>query len=315
MGSPFLETFENLTGHGHDQPSWKLVLACFGRKVGLDGLQQSLPTQFFPWFCNYNTMLPGHQMKGLVFCHNWLNTGYVCLHRVSLGRCPCLLAGAASFIMAVLNPGVPESRGDGLQSVTLCCTPLPAHTEQGLQLRSEALIQPTVNEGIVASAAHGKPVKSKVQSIATVDGPTGDQHHIAVQGEPADCKHNHHHHQHLQCHLLFPLMGIVLLHGEVPDGISQPELLGHHGICDGDHKQGQDIQENKSSQVQILPEKISRRREAGEADHSYCSVSEDHREKELSIPLPAAHNTRRTNILDVFTGFSKGIDSRTHSVT
>lgn len=260
-------------------------------------------------------MLPRHQIKHLAFCHNWLNTGYVCLCRVPLGGCPCLLAGTASFIMAVLNPGMPERGGDGLQSVTLGCTPSPAHTQQGFQLRSEALIQPTVNEGVVASAAHSKPVKSKVQSIATVDGPTGDQHHVAVQGEPAYCKHNHHHHQHLQRHLLFPLMGVVLLHGEVPNGISQPELLGHHGICDGDHKQGQDIQENKSSQVQILPEKISRRREAGEADHSYCSVPEDQREKELSVPLPDAHNTWRTNISDVLTSFSKGTDSRGHSVT
>lgn len=235
-------------------------------------------------------MLSGHQMKGLAFCHNWPDTGYVCLCRVPLGGCSCLLADTVSFIMAVLNPGVPERRGDGLQSVALGCAPSPAHTQQGPQLRSEALIQPTVNEGVVASAAHGKPVKSKVQSVATVDGPTGDQHHIAVQREPAHCKHNHHHHQHLQGHLLFPLMGVVLLHGEVPNGISQPELLGHHGVCDGNHKQGQDIQEDKSSQVQILPEKISRRREAGEADHSDCSVSDNQREKELSTPPPDAHS-------------------------
>lgn len=208
-------------------------------------------------------MLPGRQIKGLVFCHNWLNAGYVCLCRVPLGGCPCFLAGTASLIMAVLNPGMPERRGDGLQSMALGCTPSPAHAQQRLQLRSEALIQPTVNEGIVASAAHGKPMKSEVQSIAAVDSPTGDQHHIAVQREPAHCKHNHHHHQHLQRHLLFPLMCIVLLHRDVPNGIPQPELLSYHGVRDGDHKQGQDIQENKSSQVQILPEKVSRRREAG----------------------------------------------------
>ena len=255
-------------------------------------------------------------MKDLAFCHDRLNTGYVRLCRVPLGGCPCLLAGAASFIMAVLDPGVPERGGDGPQSVALGCTPSPARTQQGLQLRSEALIQPTVNEGVIASAAHGKPVKSEVQSVAAVDGPAGDQHHVAVQGEPAHCKHDHHHHQHLQRHLLLPLVGIVLLHGEVPNGVSQPELLGHHGICDGDHKQGQDIQENKSSQVQVLPEKISRRREAGEADHSYCSVPEGQREKELSIPLPDAH-IWKTNILDVLTSFSKGMDSRSrsHSVT
>lgn len=174
---------------------------------------------------------------GLLFCHNWLNTGYVCLGRIPLGWC-CFLAGAASLVTATLEPGRSEWRGDGLQGMALGCISPPTHTQQGLQLRPEVLIQPTVNEGVVASAAHGKPVESKVQSIAAVDGPAGDQHHVAVQREPAHCKHNHHHHQHLQCHLLLPLMGIVLLHGDVPNGISQPELLCHHGVGNGDDKQG-----------------------------------------------------------------------------
>jgi len=212
-------------------------------------------------------------------------------------------------VPAALKPGWPEWRGNGLQGMALGCAPPPAHTQQGLQLRPEVLIQPTVNEGIVASTAHGKPVESEVQSIAAVDGSAGDQHHVAVQREPAHCKHNHHHHQHLQCHLLLPLMGIVLLHGDVPNGISQPELLSHHGIGNGDDKQGQNIQENKCSQVQILPEKVSGRREAGEANRSYCSVP-GVRERELSVP---PHITQRME--GTFIHLSKGTGSRTHSVT
>lgn len=193
--------------------------------------------------------------------------------------------------------------------MALCCASSLACTQQGLQLRPEILVQPTVNEGIVASAAHGKPVESKVQSIAAVDGPAGDQHHVAVQGKPADCKHNHHHHQHLQRHLLLPLMGVVLLHSDVPNGISQPELLSHDGIGNGDHKQGQNIQENKCSQVQILPEKVSRRREAGEANRSYCSVP-GIRGRELSVPQHIAQHMQ-----DTLMHLSKGTGSGTHSVT
>lgn len=39
---------ENLTGQGLSQPNWTLKLACFGRKAGLDDLQQPFPIHFFP---------------------------------------------------------------------------------------------------------------------------------------------------------------------------------------------------------------------------------------------------------------------------
>ena len=55
-----------------------------------------------------------------------------------------------------------------------------AHVEQSLQFWSEAVIEPAVDEGVVAGAAHCEPVKGEVQGIVGVDGLAGEEDDVAI---------------------------------------------------------------------------------------------------------------------------------------
>lgn len=125
-----------------------------------------------------------------------------------------------------------------MQGMALGSALPPAHAQERLEFSPEALIQPAVDEGIVAGAAHCKPVKGKVERVVAADDLAGHEHQVAVQGEPTDGKDDHHQHEHLEGHLLLTAVRVVLFQGDVPYGITQPQLLGHCCVCDGNDQQG-----------------------------------------------------------------------------
>lgn len=130
------------------------------------------------------------------------------------------LRAVTLLAVTVFSPGMSEVWRDCLQCMALCQSLPSAYPQQGLELRSETLIQPAVDKRVVASAAHGKPVESKIHGIVTADKFTGHQDEITVQWEPANGKDHHYKHQHFEGHLLLPPVGVVLFHGNVPNGIS-----------------------------------------------------------------------------------------------
>lgn len=208
--------------------------------------------------------------SGLAPSNYRLNDGNVCPHRVPVFG---LLKDKVVPAVAIFVPGVPVRWQHKLEGPIPGDVLPPTDPQEGFELRAEALVQPAVNEGVVASAAHGKPMERKVHGVVAVDGLAGDQDQVAIQGEPADGKDGHHHHQHLERHLLFLLVGIILLHRYVPDGVPRPQLLGHHGVSDGDHQQRQHIEQDEGGQVQVLPVKVGWRRKVGETHDSAGSVS------------------------------------------
>lgn len=145
---------------------------------------------------------------------------------------------------------------------------LLAQTEAILQLCPEILIEPAVNERVVARAAGGQPVKSKIECVVAADDLAGEEDDVAVQGEPADRKNDHHQHQHLNGRLLLPLKAEELLDGHVPHGVAEPESFGNAHIGDQDNDEGQNIEQDERGQVQVLPEEVGRFREIGEAQGS-----------------------------------------------
>lgn len=105
-----------------------------------------------------------------------------------------------------------------------------AHAQQCLKLNPKVLIEPAVDEGVITSTAHGKPVEGKVEGIVGVDGLAGQEEDIAVEREPAEGKEDYHKHQHLHGGLLLASQGEVLLCGHVANGVTEPQLLGHTSI-------------------------------------------------------------------------------------
>lgn len=88
-------------------------------------------------------------------------------------------------------------------------------------------------------------MKGKVQGIVGVDGLAGEENDIAIQGKPADRKEDDNKHQHLYGLLILFTKGKVLLSGDVPDDIAQPEFLGHRHVGSRDDQKGQDIEQNE----------------------------------------------------------------------
>lgn len=143
------------------------------------------------------------------------------------------------------------------------------HAQEGSELCTEALIQPAVNERVVAGAAHGKPVQGKVERVLGLDAQAGDEHYVTIEWKPADSEDHHNQHQHLDAFLLVPVVGDVLLCGDVTNGVAQPQLLGQACVGGGDDEQGQQVQEQEGGQVQVLPDQLRRLREIREAQTPY----------------------------------------------
>lgn len=127
---------------------------------------------------------------------------------------------------------------------------------QSFQSGSEAVIEPAVDERVVAGAASGKPMKGKVDGIVGLDDFAGEQHHVAVKREPADGKDGHDQHQHLDGHAFAAAVGDGLRQRHIANGVVHPHFLGQDDVRNGDDRQWQDIEQNKGSKVQILPEEV-----------------------------------------------------------
>lgn len=134
---------------------------------------------------------------------------------------------------------------------------------QGFELGPEAVIEPAVDERVVAGAAGSEPMKGEVDSVIGLDDFAGEQHHVAVQGEPADGKDGHHQHQHLYGHALAATVSGRLRHRHVTDGVVQPHLLDQDDVGHGDDSQRQDVKQEEGGQVKILPKEVRRGWETG----------------------------------------------------
>lgn len=131
--------------------------------------------------------------------------------------------------------------------------PPTAPVEQEPQLLTEGRVQAAVDERVVAGGAHGQPVKAEVQSVGGVDGLAGEQHHVAVEGEPADGEHAHDQEQHGQRSAAFPPLGGVLGCRRVPDGVVAPQPAGHCGVGGGDDEERQHVQQDEGQEINVLP--------------------------------------------------------------
>lgn len=103
----------------------------------------------------------------------------------------------------------------------------PAEVEEEPQLLAEGGIQTTVDEGVVAGGAHRQPVKAEVQGVGGVDSVAGQQHHVAVEWEPADGKNPHHQEQHGQRTPALSSLGGMLSRCGVAYGVVAPQSAGH----------------------------------------------------------------------------------------
>ena len=139
-------------------------------------------------------------------------------------------------------------------------SPLPPgkHAQQPFELSPEAVVEPAVDEGVVAGAAHGQPVEGEVEDVVGRDGVAGEQQHVAVEREPAHGEHHHHRHQHLDGALALAPLQEILLACHVTDGIGMPQAPCHTQVGPTDDEEGQDVEQDKGGQVQILPEDVRR---------------------------------------------------------
>lgn len=102
----------------------------------------------------------------------------------------------------VAGPGNPVTRGAGGHRAKLWLQSdhrppfSPAHIKEEPQFLAEGGVQTAVDEWVVAGGAHSQPVKAEVKCVRGVDSVAGEQHHIAVEWEPADSKNTNHQEQH-----------------------------------------------------------------------------------------------------------------------
>lgn len=159
----------------------------------------------------------------------------------------------------VVRPGSPVTRSTNRCGVDLRLQPygrppsLPAHIKEEMHLLAEGGVEAAVDERVVAGGAHCQPVKAEVEGVGGVDGLAGQQHHVAVEGEPADSKHADHQKQHGQrASALLPLSGVLSCCG-VTDGVVAPQPTGHCDVGRSDDKERQHVQQYEGQEVNILP--------------------------------------------------------------
>lgn len=175
------------------------------------------------------------------------------VERVS-GKSLALLGGHAAVRQCgpvpggvlLIRPGHPVGRGarpvNGrdlllqLDHLPASATP-PAEVEEEPQLLAECGVEAAIDEGVIAGRAHGQPVETKVERIGGLDGVAGQQHHVAVEWEPTDCKHAHHQEQHGQrATPLSPLVG-MLGHCDGANGIVAAQPASHRHVAGADDEQ------------------------------------------------------------------------------
>lgn len=146
-----------------------------------------------------------------------------------------------------IGPGDPVTRSAGSRGEELWLQadrrpPFPpAYVEEEPQLLAEGGIQTAVDEGVVAGGAHSQPVKAEVKGVGWVDGLAGQQHHVAVEWEPADSKHPDHQEQHGQRSPALSSVGGVLSCCGVTDGVVAPQPAGHCGVGGSDDEERQHV--------------------------------------------------------------------------
>jgi len=82
--------------------------------------------------------------------------------------------------VAVFRPRQSVGRDSGGKPLFHRAGRFSADVEQSLQFCPEAVIEPAVDEGVVAGAAHCKPVKGEVQGVVGADGLAGEQDDVAI---------------------------------------------------------------------------------------------------------------------------------------
>lgn len=146
----------------------------------------------------------------------------------------------------LIGPGHPVGRGASpvngrnllLQLDHLPATPPPpAEVEEEPQLLAEGGVEAAIDEGVVAGGAHGQPVEAKVESIGGLDGVAGQQHHVAVEWKPTDCKHAHHQEQHGQGATALPPLVGVLGHSGGANGVVAAQPASHCRVAGADDEQ------------------------------------------------------------------------------
>ncbi len=149
--------------------------------------------------------------------------------------------------VVIVGPGSPVARSAGSCGAELWRQPdrhppfPPAHVEEEPQLLAEGGIQAAVDERVVAGGAHSQPVKAEVKGVRRVDGLAGQQHHVAVEWEPADSEHPDHQEQHGQCPPALSSLGGVLSCCGVANGVVTPQTAGHCGVGGGDDEEWQHV--------------------------------------------------------------------------
>lgn len=128
-----------------------------------------------------------------------------------------------------------------------------AHVEEKPELLAESGVQAAVDERVVAGGAHRQPVKAEVKGVGGVDGLAGQQHHVAVEGEPTNSEHSDHQEQHGQGPPTLSSLGSMLSCCGVPDGIVAPQSAGNCGVGDSDDEEGQHVKQYEGQEINILP--------------------------------------------------------------
>lgn len=129
----------------------------------------------------------------------------------------------------------------------------PAHVKEQPQFLAEGRIQAAVDKGVVAGGARSQPVETEVESIGGRDGVAGQQHHVAVEREPADGEDPHDQQQHGQSSPpLFPL-GCTLSRRGVADGVVTPQPARHCGVRGSDDEERQHVKKYEGEEVNVLP--------------------------------------------------------------
>lgn len=160
--------------------------------------------------------------------------------------------------------------------------PPPAEVEEELQLLAEGGVEAAVDEGVVAGGAHGQPVEAEVEGVGGVDGLAGQQHHVAVEREPADGEYADHQEQHGQrAPALSPLVG-VLGHGGGADGVMAAQPACHRCVAGGDDEQGQHVEQYERQQVDVLPVDVRRLWEVWDAQAALLLLAVGHKDTTTS---------------------------------
>lgn len=96
-------------------------------------------------------------------------------------------------------------------------------------------------------------MKAEVKGVGGMDGLAGQQHHVAVEREPADSENPDHQEQHSQCTPPLSSLGGVLSCCGVTDGVVTPQPAGHCGVGGSDDEEWQHVKQYESQEVNILP--------------------------------------------------------------